>query len=115
MRISCQTSCLPALLSPRVGCRYNHAHSTDTTEQRYSATSMAFWRRKTSDRYITLGLNEPLAPQTEVPPAPAELPAPTAEPPAAQTEPTSPAPAPPTLEPAVTGSAPTPAPPDKTA
>src|SRR2546423_5206759 len=70
---------------------------------------MAFWRRKTSDRYITLGLNEPAAPET------AATDAQTSEPPTARTEVDTPASAPPALEPAVTGSAPTPAPRDETA
>jgi fused signal recognition particle receptor len=76
---------------------------------------MAFWRRKKEDRYITLGLNEPLTPaeketaketaasaQTEARP----------EPPANLSNPQAAAatPATPTLEPTVTGSAPTPLP-----
>jgi fused signal recognition particle receptor len=78
---------------------------------------MAFWRRKKEDRYITLGLNEPLAPAekesatTDVePPARPEPPAnlSTTTPAAAVT------PAPPPLEPALTGDAPTPLPQTRT-
>ena len=67
---------------------------------------MAFWRRKSKDTYITLGLNEPAAPT-------AEAPTQTAEPPSAPTD-ARPAPAPPALEPTVTGGAPTPTPRDRT-
>src|SRR5205085_1894734 len=70
---------------------------------------MAFWRRKSSDRYITLGLNEPAAPQTPTPAPPA------LEPPAATAEQPQAAPDEPALAPATTGSAPTPAPQDETA
>jgi fused signal recognition particle receptor len=69
---------------------------------------MAFWRRKSNDRYITLGLSEP-APA----PAPPEKGATDAsgaqlQPPAA---PTAPPPAPaPAIEPTATGGAPTPLP-----
>ncbi|HEX8096407.1 MAG TPA: signal recognition particle receptor subunit alpha, partial [Pyrinomonadaceae bacterium] len=74
---------------------------------------MAFWKRKNKDRYITLGLNEPL------PKAPAEqMTAPpyaegtTKQEPATQSQ-SSPAPpviTPPALEPTPTGGAPTPTP-----
>ncbi|MGI9107143.1 MAG: signal recognition particle-docking protein FtsY [Pyrinomonadaceae bacterium] len=68
---------------------------------------MAFWRRKKEDRYITLGLNEPLAPaekeaaakkETTRPEPPANLAAPVAT--------ATPTPALPPLEPVVTGDAP---------
>jgi fused signal recognition particle receptor len=79
---------------------------------------MAFWQRKKEDRYITLGLNEPLKP-TAKEPAPAEgEPARRPEPPANLSEPTATAsavtPAPPPIEPTVTGGAPTPLPQERT-
>jgi fused signal recognition particle receptor len=67
---------------------------------------MAFWRRKSKDTYITLGLNEPAAPPA------ATQPAETVEPPAAATD-TQATPKPPAIEPTVTGGAPTPLPHDK--
>ena len=57
---------------------------------------MAFWRRKSKDTYITLGLNEPAAPPAETQPAE------TGAPPAAATD-TQAAPTPPAIEPTVTG------------
>ena len=69
---------------------------------------MAFWRRKKEDRYITLGLNEPLAPDAKEATAPqpeATPPEPPANP-GAPTETVIPTPAPPPLEPIVTGDAP---------
>ncbi|HEX8421775.1 MAG TPA: hypothetical protein VF634_00070, partial [Pyrinomonadaceae bacterium] len=75
---------------------------------------MAFWRRKKEDRYITLGLNEPLKPATKEPLKEDDRGA-RPEPPAnldATTKTASviaPAPLPP-LEPTVTGDAPTPLP-----
>ncbi len=96
---------------------------------------MAFWRRKSKDQFITLGLNEPATPAREATPPPPPPPPPTAapetkreplEPPAAlgqtaQAEaapqaaaaPTPPA-APPPLEPTPTGGAPTPTPANET-
>jgi fused signal recognition particle receptor len=71
---------------------------------------MAFWKRKNSDRYITLGLNEPspASTQGQTPETAAQK----LEPPAAptQTNITPPASASPTLEPVVTGDQPTPPP-----
>ena len=67
---------------------------------------MAFWRRKSKDAFISLGLNEPAtAPDRPA----AELPAPL-EPPAARTAAEAAVPAPPPLEPVATGGAPTPSP-----
>jgi len=69
---------------------------------------MAFWRRKKEDRYITLGLNEPLAPDAKEATAPQPEATPP-EPPANLTTPTEtviPTPALPPLEPIVTGDAP---------
>jgi fused signal recognition particle receptor len=68
---------------------------------------MAFWRRKKQEQFISLGLNEPAAPE----------PAPALEPPAAVTqrvETPTPAPVPPDLEPVPTGAPPTPEPPRET-
>jgi len=76
---------------------------------------MAFWRRKKEDRYITLGLNEPLKP-AEKETAAADAPAARPEPPAnlSETNKTATAsvaaPATPPLEPTVTGGTPTPLP-----
>jgi fused signal recognition particle receptor len=78
---------------------------------------MAFWKRKNKERYITLGLNEPAAPQQ-----PAGQPAPplktkVLEPPAAPAAESQPAqvmPPPPALEPAATGQGPTPTPANET-
>jgi fused signal recognition particle receptor len=68
---------------------------------------MAFWRRKSNDRYITLGLSEPtpMQPQEATDASGAQLqpPAAPAQPPPAATVPTLPAP-----EPTATGGAPTP-------
>jgi len=76
---------------------------------------MAFWRRKKEDRYITLGLNEPLTPAEKEAAAHAkDTTATRPEPPAnLSTDSTAAAvvtPATPTLEPTVTGGAPTPLP-----
>jgi fused signal recognition particle receptor len=72
---------------------------------------MAFWRRKKEDRYITLGLNEPLTP-AQKDAAASTQPEARPEPPAnlsnTQTESSVVTPALPALEPTVTGSAPTP-------
>ncbi|MFL6208758.1 MAG: signal recognition particle-docking protein FtsY [Pyrinomonadaceae bacterium] len=68
---------------------------------------MAFWRRKSKDQYITLGLNEPAVPPAAAPTAQS------AEPPGAATTAQPTTPPPPPLEPAVTGGAPTPLPHDK--
>jgi len=74
---------------------------------------MAFWRRKKEDRYITLGLNEPLKPAAKETPA-GDEPAARPEPPAnldATADTTSViTPAPPPFEPTVMGGAPTPLP-----
>jgi fused signal recognition particle receptor len=68
---------------------------------------MAFWRRKSNDRYITLGLSEPAPPQPKeaTDASGAQLPPPAAptQPPPAATAPVSPA-----IEPTATGGAPTP-------
>jgi fused signal recognition particle receptor len=75
---------------------------------------MAFWRRKKEDRYITLGLNEPLKPAAKEPAPAASDPDARPEPPANldATSATASAitPAPPPIEPTVTGGAPTPTP-----
>jgi fused signal recognition particle receptor len=75
---------------------------------------MAFWKRKTKDRYTTLGLNEPssTARATEQDANAPALPAQNLETPAAlsQTEITPPAPQLPALEPVITGDQPTPPP-----
>ncbi|HEX9917771.1 MAG TPA: signal recognition particle-docking protein FtsY [Pyrinomonadaceae bacterium] len=74
---------------------------------------MAFWRRKKEDRYITLGLNEPLKPAEKETAAKDERIA-RPEPPANLSETTATAsevaPALPPLEPTVTGGTPTPLP-----
>ena len=74
---------------------------------------MAFWKRKTKDRYITLGLNErsPARASEQDSNAP-EAVAQNLETPAAlsQTDITSPSPSLPTLEPVITGASPTPPP-----
>jgi fused signal recognition particle receptor len=69
---------------------------------------MAFWRRKTKDQFVTLGLNEPSEAK------PKDIPTPTAsaavKPQSEVSKPEAPAPAEiPRLEPVVTGDAPTPA------
>jgi len=77
---------------------------------------MAFWRRKKEDRYITLGLNEPLA-SAEKEPATSDEAQAQPEPPAnlSATTPTATVtPAPPPLEPIVMGGAPTPLPQERT-
>ncbi|HEY0004031.1 MAG TPA: signal recognition particle-docking protein FtsY [Pyrinomonadaceae bacterium] len=80
----------------------------------------AFWRRKNKDRFITLGLNEPLAQRTEQEAGATEtdIDAPALQPPAAPVEQTGQgAPAilsAPPLEPAATGAAPTPPPANET-
>jgi len=78
---------------------------------------MAFWRRKKEDRYITLGLNEPLKPAAKEPATDERGAQP--EPPAnldATTKTASVvAPASPPLEPTVTGGAPTPLPQERAA
>jgi fused signal recognition particle receptor len=75
---------------------------------------MAFWRRKKEDRYITLGLNEPLKPVAHEPATKEDDRAARPEPPAnldaAANTANAPMPAPPALEPTVTGGAPTPLP-----
>ncbi|HYP00752.1 MAG TPA: signal recognition particle-docking protein FtsY [Pyrinomonadaceae bacterium] len=80
---------------------------------------MAFWRRKKEDRYITLGLNEPLKPAEKdaaaaTTQADTGATAPRPEPPAnlsaTATTPSAVTPAPPALEPTVKGGAPTPSP-----
>jgi fused signal recognition particle receptor len=94
---------------------------------------MAFWRRKSKDRFITLGLNEPAATvetdESAEASGPAETNAPTQavstppqgatgtplEPPVAQTQSAEARPALPALEPTLTGDAPTPAPRDEAA
>jgi fused signal recognition particle receptor len=80
---------------------------------------MAFWRRKKEDRYITLGLNEPLKPDGKEPATTAgDEPAARPEPPANLAETGTSAgaltPALPALEPTVTGGAPTPLPQERT-
>ncbi|MCA1643484.1 MAG: signal recognition particle-docking protein FtsY [Acidobacteria bacterium] len=78
---------------------------------------MAFWRRKSNDRYITLGLSEPATAQPPAQP-PAQTEAATdasgaqLQPPAAPTQPPASAttPAAPAIEPTATGGAPTPLP-----
>lgn len=70
---------------------------------------MAFWRRKKEDRYITLGLNEPITPAEKERATTDERQA-QPEPPANLSAATSTAPAIPPLEPIVTGGAPTPLP-----
>jgi fused signal recognition particle receptor len=81
---------------------------------------MAFWRRKSKDQFITLGLNEPATPpaSTQERPAPAtEAPTERLQPPAALSEERAPAqtvaPVPP-LEPTPTGGVPTPPPANET-
>jgi fused signal recognition particle receptor len=80
---------------------------------------MAFWRRKKEDRYITLGLNEPLKPAGKEPAADDDRAA-RPEPPANLDAPgktaSAPTPAPPPVdvEPTVTGGAPTPLPRERT-
>ena len=73
---------------------------------------MAFWRRKKEDRYITLGLNEPLTPVEKEATTTNAQPAARPEPPAnlSDTQADAPAVVPtlPALEPTVTGGAPTP-------
>ncbi|HEX8633639.1 MAG TPA: signal recognition particle-docking protein FtsY [Pyrinomonadaceae bacterium] len=73
---------------------------------------MAFWRRKKEDRYITLGLNEPLKPAAPEPATAADERAARPEPPAnlgaAADTASAPTPAVPAIEPTVTGGAPTP-------
>ncbi len=75
---------------------------------------MAFWRRKKEDRYITLGLNEPLKPAEKESAATGHAPAARPEPPANLSETARAAaplaPAMPAIEPTVTGGAPTPTP-----
>jgi fused signal recognition particle receptor len=78
---------------------------------------MAFWRRKNKERFVTLGLNEPLPARSAEPQATASdvagaaLERPAAAPPQADTAaPGPPAPSPPVLEPVATGAAPTPPP-----
>ncbi|HEX8846683.1 MAG TPA: signal recognition particle-docking protein FtsY [Pyrinomonadaceae bacterium] len=68
---------------------------------------MAFWRREKKDRYITLGLNEPLTAEERAQTETERL-----EPPAAsgQSATSPPAPPLPTIEPTITGDAPTPPP-----
>jgi fused signal recognition particle receptor len=70
---------------------------------------MAFWRRKSNERYITLGLSEPATTErkeTETTDASgAQL-----QPPAAQSQTPTTTPTPPALEPTATGGAPTPLP-----
>lgn len=99
------------LLSQGPACGYNHNLSNPTQNQaRAFIYLMAFWRRKKEDRYITLGLNEPLTAEERAAVRPDE--AAPLETPATPT-PTQDASAinsSPTLEPAITGSAPTPAP-----
>jgi fused signal recognition particle receptor len=78
---------------------------------------MAFWRRKKEDRYITLGLNEPLKPADKEPAAkdePRARPEPPANLDATSKTASMIAPATPPLEPAVTGGAPTPLPQERT-
>jgi fused signal recognition particle receptor len=72
---------------------------------------MAFWKRKNKERYITLGLNEPLPTGGQQEPSPPAT-TPGLEPPAAHTQPNiaPPVSALPTLEPVVTGDQPTPPP-----
>jgi fused signal recognition particle receptor len=67
---------------------------------------MAFWRRKSNDRYITLGLNEPAPaqPKEATDASGAQL-----QPPAAPTQP-PPSTTTPAIEPTTTGGAPTPLP-----
>jgi fused signal recognition particle receptor len=77
---------------------------------------MAFWRRKKEDRYITLGLNEPLKPAAKESAASGEAARP--EPPANLSETgkaaSEAAPPLPPVEPTVTGGAPTPLPQERT-
>jgi fused signal recognition particle receptor len=79
---------------------------------------MAFWRRKKEDRYITLGLNEPLKPAEKESAATGDTPAARPEPPANLSETARAAaplaPAMPAIEPTVTGGAPTPTPRERT-
>ena len=79
---------------------------------------MAFWRRKKEDRYITLGLNEPLKPAAKDT-ATVEEPAARPEPPAnldatGKTAGAAASHTPINIEPTVTGSAPTPLPQERT-
>ncbi|HEY9401192.1 MAG TPA: signal recognition particle-docking protein FtsY [Pyrinomonadaceae bacterium] len=74
---------------------------------------MAFWRRKKEDRYITLGLNEPLKPAAKETPTgnePAARPEPPANLDAKANTASVITPAPPPFEPTVMGGAPTPLP-----
>jgi fused signal recognition particle receptor len=80
---------------------------------------MAFWRRKSNDRYITLGLSEPAPaqpsaqPPTQPPPQPKETTDASGaqlQPPAAPTQAPQSATTAPTVEPTATGGAPTPPP-----
>src|SRR5437868_9759864 len=82
---------------------------------------MAFWRRKSKDQFITLGLNEPATPARVEDRAPTTVPEAVREdlqPPAAPTQGTptgqTAAVAPPPIEPTPTGGAPTPPPVNET-
>jgi fused signal recognition particle receptor len=64
-----------------------------------------FWRRKNTDQFVTLGLNEPKTPETAAPPNEAQPEKPVPEPVQEKT--------PPEVVPVVTGAAPTPHPVDR--